>query len=160
MTTTWENTHEFVDTETGEVLRSETIATIKSEEPDYVKLYIKAWCEFKQVKGINNQVLLEILPYMTYASEGQIIGFTPVIKRQIAKKLGWKESNALSRFNHEIKKIEKAGVVTNIGYSTYAVNPQLIGKGSWKDIRKLRATFDLETGEVTHDYSKAAAMSE
>ena len=143
-----------VDLKTGEVLEESVQRIIHSDEPDWVKLYVKAWCDFKNVKGINSQFLYNLLPYMSYADEGQYIFITPFLKRQIAKKLKWKSHSALQVFNNNLRKLVQQNVLKHLDTNTYQVNPELIGKGEWKDIRRLRATFNLETGEITHQYAQ------
>ncbi len=142
------------DYESGEIVRSEKQQAYKSDEPDYVKFYIRAWCDFKAIKGINTNFLYSILPYMSYANEelGQIISLSTFIKEQIAQKLGWKATTVRNRFADEFAKLCKQNVLKRVGKNAYQVNPELIGKGQWKDIRKLKATFNLETGEITHSY--------
>ena len=142
-----------LNTGTGEVTAESTvIKRIRNDEPDFVKLYINAWCEFKQVKGINTAFLLHLLPSMTYANNGQFIFTNAALKRQIAEELNWSIKTACNRGATELKKLCNAGILKKIENGKYQVNPELIGKGEWKDIRKLRATFNLENGEVTHFY--------
>lgn len=149
--------HEEVEYENNEITqirRRESQYTIRTEEPDYVKLYIKAWCEFKQVKGVNFKFLCSILPYMSYAEEKQLIVFSSCLKRIIAKNLKWAEGTALVRFNTELKKLVNSQVLRHYGRDTYQVNPELIGRGQWKNIKNLRATFNLSNGEITHQYTE------
>ena len=151
-------TIERKDFESGELKRISKEQTYKTEEPDYVKLYIEAWCVFKEIKGINNTLLYEILPYMSYAKNGQRIFLNSALKREIAEKLGWSDKTALARFGNEITKLCKAQILKRTGTSTYAVNPELIGKGHWSEIKALRATFNLETGKVSCEYDPEQDM--
>ena len=90
---------------------------------------------------------------MTYANKQQLIILNSFVKEEIAAKLGWSMKTFQQRFARELNKLVRAGIIKKYKTSTYQVNPELIGKGDWKDIRKLRATFNLETGKVTHEYS-------
>lgn len=132
-----------VDAETGELLTHKVTTRESEPEPDYVKLYVRAWCDFKDIKGINTTFLVHLLPYMTYAKQGQVIFLAPLLKRQIADELGWASSDALNRCNKELKKLVKAGIMMHVGTNAYAVNPELVGRGSWADIKSLRATFNV-----------------
>lgn len=132
-----------VDADTGELLDERTTLRKTESEPDYVKLYVRAWCDFKDIKGVNTSFLAHLLPYMTYAAKGQRIYLAPPLKREIASELGWSDKTALNRFNQELRKLVKCGVLTHIGESSYAVNPELVGKGSWADVKRLRATFEV-----------------
>lgn len=143
-----------INQETGLLLEQEREIRYRTEEPDYVKLYLNAWCVFKEVKGVNIKLLYQILPFMTYSEDQQLICFTTYLKKEIARKLEWSEKSALNRFNQELRKMCSTKVLKKIDRDTYQVNPELIGRGSWKDILKLRATFNLETGSVTTAYEQ------
>lgn len=142
-----------LNTNTGEVTTESTvIKRIRNDEPDFVKLYINAWCIFKDIKGINTGFLYQLLPYMTYAHSKQLIIVNSYVKEEVARALNWSLNSYQPRFSKEISKLKKNNVFKEVGIGTYQVNPELIGKGDWKDIRKLRATFNLENGAVTHIY--------
>ncbi len=152
-----------VDTETGvmevkDYKQYEHRVSKLPDEPNYIKLYIKSWCAFKQVKQVNQNFLFQCLQYMTYADDrqGQTIYFNPALKRNIAHSLGWSEKTGAARVNNEIKKLVKANIFKWIDYGSYQVNPQLVGRGRWQDVYKLQATFNLvgdNAGEV-EIYSK------
>lgn len=137
-----------VNFETGEVKTVEKQATIKSQEPDYVKLYVKAWCAFRDVHDVNMSLLTALLPYMSYANEGQIVYLNSVLKRQIGKSIGWSEKTIIKRFDVELNRLKKANVVRRIARGTYQINPELFGKGEWKDISKLVVSFHLSDGTI------------
>lgn len=145
---------EKVNNETGEVVReTTTITRTKSDEPPFAKFYIDGWLAFRQISSVNHKFLFELMPFTSYADAGQVLSLTSYQKRLIGKKLNWKEESVLNRFNHELRKLTQAGVLKKIERSTYIVNPDLIGKGDWKDIRRLRVTFNLDTGEIYHNYA-------
>lgn len=145
--------------EDGEVLREE-IETKRDRyiphtgEPDFIKLYIEAWTQFKGIKGVSTKVFVALLPYMTYADVsgeggGQLIVLNAHIKRQICAELGYSSLKAL---DNELSKLTKEQVITRVGTGTYQVNPELVGRGNWHDIKALRATFHVigpDAGKVT-----------
>lgn len=141
-----------VDSFSGEVLSQTVTTREKSDEPDYVKLYIAAWASFKDLKGVNSAFVAKLLPFMAYANQKQVLALNSAIKRMIAADLGWSEKTALKRFSTELKLLEKAGVLVHVGRDMWCVNPELVGKGSWHDIKALRATFEVigpKAGTVT-----------
>lgn len=151
---TLEQEIEKLNLETGEVTRESTvIKKVRCDEPPYAKFYLDGWLGFKQIKSVNHSFLFELMPYTAYADGGQLLSLTSHVKRKIGKKLGWKEETVLNRFNHELCQLVKTGVLKRIDRSAYVVNPELIGKGDWKDIRRLRVTFNLETGDIYHEYA-------
>ena len=153
MSVTYFENRTIVDKD-GNVIDSEREVHYKSEEPNYVKFYIDAWCAFKDIKGVNTRFLYQLLPFMSYAADQQLICITAYIKRQISHILGWSEKSALNRFSQEIARLCQKKVLRRIDTNTYQVNPELIGKGPWKDIQRLRPMFNLETGEVVHFYEQ------
>lgn len=139
------------DYESGELKHEERQYTRTSDEPDYVKLYVKAWCVFREIKGINMAFLTSIIPYMSYAKDGQVIFFNSTLKRRIGTSLGWSEKSILNRVNVELAKLQKANVIHAVDgkrSNTYQVNPELFGKGEWKDISKLVVSFHLHDGKI------------
>lgn len=145
-----------IDRMTGVVLEESKQKIIKTEEPDYVKFYIKAWCAFKNIKSFNNSFFFALLnnASLMYADKGQLLLLNTYIKRQVGKDLNWSEKTVLNRFNQEIKKLTDSQLLSRIELNVYRVNPELIGKGQWKDIKKLRPIFNLETGKVdTNNYA-------
>lgn len=145
-------TTRVVDSSTGEVVREVVHSTQvipAKDEPDYVKLYVRAWCEFKGLEGLresDKDVFVQLLPVMTYAKDNQIIYTNSALRREIARRVGIKTiDNALTRLVH-------AGVLKRVARGTFSVNPELVGKGSWGDIKTFRATFNVlgpDAGTVT-----------
>lgn len=137
------------DFESGELKRSEKEQSWKTHEPDFVKLYMAAWCEFKNIKGINTSFLYALLPYMGYADGDQLIYTNNAIKKEIGKKLGWSEKTVTNRASLELQKLCKSNILHKIENGKYMVNPELVGHGKWKDIRKCIAKFNLSTGKTS-----------
>lgn len=132
-----------IDRETGELVGEKIVQTQvirATDEPDYVKLYVRAWCAFKgldRLRDSDKDVLLNLLPVMTYAEQGQIIYTNSTLRKTIAEKLELKTiDNALTR-------LVKSGVLKRVARGTFAVNPELVGKGTWHDIKQLKATFNV-----------------
>lgn len=152
---TYERT--IVDHENGEVLTQEFIHK-RGIEPPFVKIYLDCLCDFKGLSKSLNPILLEFLKYMTYANTsepngGQIIYLNAALKKNIAIATG----KTIKRIEQALTDFVKTGVFTRIATSTYQVNAELFGKGEWKDIKNIRATFDfgkgtIQTELITTDY--------
>lgn len=143
-----------IDHSTGEVLQEEYIHK-RGVEPPFIKLYIDCLCDFKGLSKSLNPILLEFLKYMTYASSndpngGQIIYLNAELKRQIAKS----SEKSIKRIEQAITDFVKSGIFSRIATGTYQVNAELFGKGDWKDIKNIRATFDFGAGTVDADIIK------
>lgn len=92
---------------------------------------------------------------MTYANiqennGGQIIYLNAEMKRQIALATG----KTVKRIEQAITDFVKTGVFKRIATGTYQVSANLFGKGEWKDIKNIRATFDFGSGEVVAEIIK------
>lgn len=143
---TYERT--VVDYESGEILSQEFIHK-RGAEPPFIKLYLDCLCNFKGLSKSLNPILLEFLRYMTYAntqdpSGGQIIYLNAQLKRNIASATG----KTVKRIEQAITDFVKTGVFRRIATGTYQVSADLFGKGDWKDIKNIRATFDFKNGTV------------
>lgn len=147
-----------VSEETGEVKEvttQEFNVIPSSDEPQYVKLYVRAWCEFKgleHLKPSDKNVLTRLLSVMTYAKArqvedehgnvleegwGQLIYVNAALKRSVAGELNVKPATVSNALSHLVK----YGILRRVDYGCYQVNPQLVGKGQWSEIKRLRATF-------------------
>lgn len=137
-----------LDQETGEVTRHKTVYKA-ADEPDFVKLYIDCVLTLKGLKKGLNPILLGFLRFMSYADingieGGQIIFVNKMMKQTIADSLGV----TVKRIDQAITEFVKGGIFKRIAVGTYQVNPNLVGKGEWKDIKNIRATFDFGNREV------------
>lgn len=147
---TYLETRETIDFTTGEVMAEERTTHLKvATEPNYIKLYIDCLLSFKELSRNLNPILLEFLKHMTYASTadntgGQIISITAYIKRDVAQNVGLK----IDRVNQSVTQFVKAGIFRRIAPSTYQVNPNMFGKGEWRDIQQIRASFDFNKRTV------------
>lgn len=125
---------------------------ILSKEPNYVKVYLDTVLIFKDISKSLNPILFEFLKYMSYANihnstGGQITFVNKTMKEVIAK-----SSNVtIKRVDQAITQFVKSDIFKRVGTGTYQVNPNIFGKGDWKDIKKIRATFDFNTGEIKAD---------
>ncbi len=78
---------------------------------------------------------------------GQIIYVNKAMKTAIATKVGL----SIVSVNNAITDFVKKGIFKRVDVGTYQVNPNIVGKGEWKDIKNIRATFDFANKEVVGD---------
>lgn len=148
-----------VITQEGEVVSSKTVYSTQTE-PDFVKLYIDCVFAVKGVRKGINPIFLAFLEHMTYANSnvkygGQIIYVNKALKSAIADKLGLK----LDSVNKALYELVKSQIFTRVDVGTYQVNPNIVGRGEWKDIKNIRATFDFGNREVVADIVKSEEES-
>lgn len=153
-------TETVIDQRTGEILLEKGQFKVATE-PDYVKLYLDCMAVFKGLKTGVSPFLLELLNYMTYAkiedkTGGQLITITKWHRKQIAEKL--KISDSLITKN--LTQLVKANILKRLDRSVYQANPQVFGRGDWRDIQCLRATFDFVTKEIQLEKQTAEEIND
>lgn len=157
--------HTEVDVETGEMRRiiSDTHIGMVDTEPDYIKIYIGTQLCLNNLDPNLAPYIVAFGPHMTYANNSeyqhmvltnefvredvaQTLQVTPKRVEQIIKKL---VDNGI--FIPIYRETEKNGVIKSVkkrGY--YFVNPWVVGKGSWKDIKQLQQQIDFVKGESSY----------
>ena len=136
-----------VDTQTGEVLKRETTVQF-SKEPGFVKLYFDCLGVYIKNDGLSaslNDMLLEVLHRASYAQDGQIVHLGAYDKEQIYKAT----HKSMRRLEQAITTWVKNRVLIRVARGIYQVNPFIFGRGDWRDIANLRATFNFSEGSVT-----------
>lgn len=148
--TVFESIETIIDHETGEIMKTvNNSSKIMSKEPEYIKLYLDCLCTFKGLNKALSPVLIACCHFMTWADSkhnDQMIFMNSYIKDQICELTNLK----VDRVNKAIKEIVDANIFIKVEgkRGVYRVNPFIIGRGEWKDIKELRANFDFITGEV------------
>ena len=154
-------TNETTDFNTGEI---KTVSDYKEfyvdNEPEYIKLYIDHICIFNGLSHSISPILLKFCSYMTFQKEeddSQLIFVTAFTKEKVAKALNL----TINRINQALTEIIDAGIFKKIydkktgkvKRGVYIVNPYIIAKGKWKDIKRFRATFDYMEKTIKTDIS-------
>lgn len=120
-----------------------------NKEPNFVKLYLEDLGTFNGVQVSMSPVLNEFLKYSTYADPTQENGGMILICNKALKEIVASACNvSLSRVDHCVTEFVKKGYMTRIRTGLYQFNPFLFGKGDWKDISKIRATYNYQTNKV------------
>lgn len=128
-----------IDGATGEVQQiSKTQQYQVEAEPPFVKLYINDIIRLKDLPPATSSVLHSILGYMTYNNE---IVLVAIIKRRMCEALGI----TMNTLNKSIDNLHKCGILIRVEPGLYVVDPELFGKGSWKDIKNIRLQIDYTT---------------
>jgi hypothetical protein len=124
---------EVVDTSTGEIVTKTTDQIIQiPSEPPFIKFYIDDVSHLHNITDTGKNVLFEVLRLMAYGNNEIII--PPAIRKRLAAKLGL----SINSFNNQFSKIVSSGIIFKVEDSVYQANPNLFGRGSWKDNYNLR----------------------
>ena len=129
------------------------------DEPDYIKLYTKMWCEFNRVPEKWRTLFFALVCRMSYASlapnanGGQVVYTVGQIANTIAKECGWKTTDPLYR---GLKALCECEAIRKLGRGVYQINPQYAGRGPWRynaatergGVKDLIAKFSFADGTV------------
>lgn len=139
---------QIIDHNTGQVLKEEVDLQIP-DEPEFVKLYLDCVLKFKNLSKSLNPILLEFLNFMPYADQNnQTIYINLAMKKEIAAKL----KISVKRVEQAITSFVKEEVFFRKDRGTYTVNPYIFGKGNWRDIYNIRATFDFRNRTIQSEF--------
>lgn len=142
-----ERTNRIIDVNTGEIIREESeIIKTQQKEPDFIKIYFNTIMHFNGIKNISADFLILICNYITYANnkkEQMRCVLNKMARDEISKEL----KVTSSMIDKNIKKCIDAGILFKTDYrATYIVNPFLIARGEWKNIKSLQTEFDYING--------------
>ena len=134
--------------ETGEI--SKTINTKaryfeRSDEPHFVKFYVEHLLEFFNIKGASVGLLCMMLQEMNYQNE---ITINTRFKEKFRERFGLSQNKKTDTIRSCLSKLERRGLIKKLAWGgVYMVNPKIFGKGDFRDIKKLQASFDYMSGE-------------
>ena len=145
------------DDGTGEIIESKRQEISQFEkEPPYVKIYLE---DIGKLNGLNNseqKLLNELVHNMGY---GNIIPSYKPVKEMMSKKLDM-PYNTLDK---AIKELHKKGVLIRKARGLYVMDPNLFGRGTWSDIKKIRMVINYNedgTKSINTDISKQLGIWE
>ena len=154
-----EVTNRAVDNKTGEVTAENTEVIemgYVDTEPQYIKVYLDCILRFKGISSSFNPILLSLCKHMQYADQNQIVFVNKYIKEIICSECGVK----IKRVEQAIKEFVDSGLLMRKARGVYLVNPYIISRGKWEDIKRLRATFDFMTGDIEVESNVVDAQNE
>lgn len=105
----------------------------RNNEPDYIKLYTRMWCEFNEIPEVYRGLFLELVTRMSYActsSEigGQLVNTGKPWSDDIMKALNWKKA----MYQRGLKALCECDAIRKVGRGVYQINPNYAGRGEWK----------------------------
>jgi hypothetical protein len=132
-------------TDSDGVMTTEFQTNVSSfeKEPAYVKVYME---DIGRLNGLtpNEQKLINELVFnMGY---NNIVPSYKPVKQEIARRL----QCSLEAINKSVQGLYTKGVLIRKARGFYIMDPNLFGRGSWQDIKKIRMTIDYnEDGTKT-----------
>ena len=143
-----------ITTPDGEVLESDSHKEFRvGKEPPFIKIYTDCMLVLNNVDTGLSAPLIAFGNHMTFANDKSIV-FRHVVRtdKLVRADVAYRCGVSDEMVKKWIKKLIEAEIfipiVDNNGKKSrgiYYVNPWVIGKGEWKDIKKLRGEFVLST---------------
>jgi hypothetical protein len=132
------STHsERVVNETGEILSTLNSRTFVEEvEPKFVKVYMEDLMYLEKMPLGYGAILWQLVRLMNF--ETNVVNLTPQLREDITKNLGC----SIHSVNQAISSFMKIGLISSTRRGTYVMNPYVFGKGSWQDVKKIRAEIE------------------
>lgn len=151
----YESNERLIDTATGEILRDHTTQKVKaSGEPDFIKVYYKSMLAIQGIEQIPLEFMLALSNVITYSNnpDAPVYFYNNAMNRKIIagccmNKQGQPISdNMVAR---HIAQAVKVGILFSVKgmRGVYEVNPCVIAKGRWENIKGLQARFDFIEGK-------------
>lgn len=159
------NTRTEVNLETGEINRiiTDEFKGYIDQEPDYIKIYIGTQLCLNKLDPNLAPIIIAFSPYMSYANDSQythMIMVNETVFEYVAQYLNISVSRARHLpqklvesgiFIPILKRVEKDGIITTTKKrGQYFVNPWVVAKGSWKDIKQLQQNIDFVKGSSSY----------
>jgi len=117
--------------------------TIYKQEPPYIKLYLEDILYMADMPKSLSGLTYALAKRATFADKdnGLVIYLNTFLKQQICDECGYEVMQSL---NNAINKLCKGNIIKRLGAGTYQLNPYLFGRGEWKDIDKIRTTWNYD----------------
>ncbi len=154
-------THTEVNLDTGEFARiyTDECIGVTDQEPDYIKIYIGTQLCLNNLDPSLAPYIVAFGPFMTYANDTQyqhMVSTNMMCRQSVANTLGV----SIKRVDQIIKLLVDSGIFIPVFYreekdgiltsrkrrGIYFVNPWVVAKGSWRDIKKLQQSIDFVKG--------------
>lgn len=137
-----------IDTASGEIIRSTRETTRStSTEPDYIKVYYKAMMSVHDISEIPLGFLLALSSQIGFSNGDKVLFYNNKTTRRLISDYCQIGENMCSKYIRRC--VEKGVLFATQDRGTYEVNPWLIAKGKWDNIRKLQASFEFVNGRWT-----------
>lgn len=141
----------------GEVIQTtRQEMTMFDKEPPYVKFYLQDIGRLNGLNGAEQKLINELVFNMGY---NNIVPSYKPVKEMIAEKIGV----AYNTLEAAIKELYKKGILIRKARGLYIMDPHLFGRGSWKDVQKIRMVIEYNadgTKSINTEVSKQLGLFE
>ena len=150
----YENNETLVDTATGEILQLRQTQKIRTTtEPDFIKVYYKTMLAVQGIEEMPLEFVLALSSVITYSNNPNtpIYFYNNAANRKIISECCMNKKgqpisdNMVAR--HIITATKMGLLFKTPNRGIYEVNPCMIARGRWENIRGLQAKFDFTEGK-------------
>lgn len=141
-----------ISTETGEIFEDDTEKQTKiGKEPPFIKVYTDCMLVLNNIDTALSAPLIAFGNHMTFANDKSlafrhVVRTDSLVRADVANRCGVSDVMVKKWIKKFVEAEIFIPIVDNQGKrkrGVYYVNPWVIGKGEWKDIKKLRGEFML-----------------
>lgn len=133
-----------IDDLTGEVREQYSVFTSAGEgEQAFVKVYLNSDVDVFSLSKTESFILRYIARRSSASPDRPEVIFNIHSKRDVAKQLGCTVGNV----TYALSNLVRAKVLLHVGTSAYQLNPYVLGKGTWRSIKELRARLNAKEKE-------------
>lgn len=164
---TYENNEIIVDSATGEIKQIKSQQRVKTtSEPDFIKVYYKAMLAVQGIEKLSLEFVLALSSVITYSNNPDSPVYfynNPTNRKIIAECCLKKEGKPISdnMVSRHITAAVKVGLLfKTTTRGTYEVNPCMIARGKWENIKGLQAKFDFISGKWVRTMTEEIRESE
>ena len=122
----------YLDKDTGEV----------SEEPDFVKVYIRHLCKVKDLNSNQSKMFNFMLSNMNY---NNIVSYGSSSKKEFLDEINMKPQT----FNNNVSKLISSGLIVRISKGEFLVNKKYAVKVDWTRVQSIRWIADYSKDGVS-----------
>lgn len=150
----YENNEMIVDSATGEIKQMKTQQKVKTtSEPDFIKVYYKSMLAVQGIEKLSLDFVLALSSVITYSNNPDSPVYfynNPTNRRLIAECCLKKDGQPIS--DNMVSRHITAAVKVGLLFKTetrgsFIVNPCMIARGKWENIKGLQAKFDFISGK-------------
>lgn len=153
---TREDAHTVVDLQGGTIVREINTRTgYAGKEPDYIKIYTDCMLVLNKIDVALSPFIVAFGRHMTYANDGNevfrcTVRTDELVRNDVAAYCGVSDRRVQQAITQLVE--EEVFIPIEINgkrkRGVYFVNPWVVGKGEWKDIKQLRGQFEFVTGSA------------
>ncbi len=110
-----------------------------TEEPDFIKIYIRDLCRVKGVTGLQMKIFNFMMKYMDSHNE---VFYGPSAKKRFCKE----QSTTPSSFDNNIKSLIDKGLIERIGRGEFRINKKYAVKVDWDRVQSIEWTSTYTKG--------------